>query len=802
MKRYLLFILSFLWWSCNSATFSDGQYRIAKIDQGYQIMGPEDRIQLNFFKKGLIKVTLLDQSEHDFSFVEQQELMMPELREYRDSLVMIGDQLRLMISKSPLTLTLQDENGNKLTTLTSTQLKGKKRQIKFERHKVEAFYGMGQKTIGVNRIGHAFSTTNNHQGGYSKAYENLQVNIPYVYTDQNFGIFIDNSYTGYFDLCKADSAAWHYESNGGQMVFYFTTGQDLQALQNQYFQLTGFPALPPRWVFGLMQSKCSYKNEQEVKSVVKEFQTHDLPLDAIILDANWFGGYDDGSHNMGNFTWLKSNFPNPKSFMQDLKSQGIKTLIINEPQINVSSENFDFLDQKGWLMKVGDSSYVLPSFWAGSAALLDLTHPDAQQWLWQKQKANLDLGLDAFWVDLTEPDVSTEEGQFFGGEEPKIHNIYSYLFAQLLDQGMKKDFPDRRLYNITRAGTAGMHKFGAFNWSGDAAKNFEALELQIPMLIGCSMSGMPHFASDIGGFTNAWDRIGDWQSYDGPKARTTPELYTRWFQFGVFSPILRPHSGEDQPCEPYAFDQQTLDITRDYLKLRYRLIPYIYSYAARTSFEGEQLIKPLFMKYKDPVTPAVERSYLFGDFLVAPVYREGVRKQTVYLPQLAEGEKWFDFWSDQEYAGGLEHQVEAGLEKIPVFVSSGTIYPLADEVMRADQLDQSHLSIVAYSGAGSFKLYEDDGLSRGYERGHYGWTQFDLTPKQKGLHLKVSATGEQAYDSRSFTIILKDVAEAGSLIINGEKLQEGAYKYDASKKQLIFECEKKKGQDLEIQVEV
>ncbi len=800
MRILLLFLLG-LFSACQTVKFTDDTFTFKQEGKDFFINGPSDSLQVNFLANGNIRLAFLNQPENDFSFIDDKQFILPKVIEHQDQLLLQGATSALKISKSPWQISLLDQQGKTLSVIRAYEKSAKKSKVIFSAEKVEAFYGMGQKTIPVNRKGYAFSTVNNHVGGYSKPYENLQVNIPYLYTDRKFGVFFDNSYTGNFDLCKTSPNQWSYQTDGGQMVIYFTVGEQLQDLQNQYFALTGYPSLPPKWVFGLMQSKCSYQDDKEVYKVVEEFQANQLPLDAIILDANWFGGYNDNSHNMGNFTWEKNHFPNPKGFMQKLKDRHIKTLIINEPQINQSSENFEFLKQQGWLMKVQDSAYVLPSFWAGSAALLDLTNPSAQDWLWKKQKANLDLGLDAFWVDLTEPDVSTTAGQFFMGEEPKVHNIYSYLFAQVLDRGMKQDFPDRRLYNITRAGTAGMHKFGAFNWSGDAAKNFDALALQVPMLIGCSMSGMPHFASDIGGFTNAWDQIGDWQAYDGPKARTSPELYTRWFQFGVFSPILRPHSGEDQSCEPYAFDQQTLEISRKYLNLRYRLIPYIYSYAAKTTFEGEQLIKPMMMKFDDPAVKQCDDQYLFGNLLVAPVVKEGADSQLVYLPKLGDGQKWFDFFDDQIYEPG-EQQVAAGIDKIPVFVSSGTIYPLADLAMNTASQTEDHLTVVAYRGTGAFNLYEDDGTSRAYETGQYSMTDFVMTAEENTIQFEVNQHGKLQNEMRSYTFDFRDIPQKPLLKVNGQAIAEDRFDYDENTKRLTFNHPQEGPQKLVISMQI
>lgn len=809
--KNLLFVLSvILFASCSQSKFNDGQYEFSSNNGVITVSHNEEAYYIEPYRSDIVKATFVTDKTQKveenpyFVILDKDQSLEYQVVELEDKLQIKTEEVIVEVTKSPFVVNFYDNDSNPILVSSKTpNNEDGQKTMYFKSPSDEAFYGMGQKSISVDRRGHAFHTRNQHIGGYTKEYGTMQVNIPYIYSSKNYGILFDNTYTGYFDLAESNSQEWSYRTDGGDYTFYFSKEDGLQELQNAYYDLTGYPTLPPKWTLGLMQSRCGYHNEEHVFRVVKKFDELGLPLDAIILDAFWFGGYgDDYPQLMGNFTWLKSNFPDPKGYMSKLKAKGIKTMTINEPQINVNSENYEFLMNKDWMMKVDGKPYTQNSFWAGAAALLDLSNPDAQAWLWQKQKANVELGLDAFWVDLTEPDVSTPEGLFYGGEEPKIHNIYSYLFAKTLSEGFKKEYPNKRLFNITRAGTAGMQRFGAVHWSGDASKTFDALKANIPMLVGCAMSGMPHYSSDIGGFTNAYDTISvPWNEYKGGPGVTTPELYTRWFQFGVFSPSLRPHSGEGQDCEPFAFDKQTLDITSDYLRLRYELIPYLYTYAHKTATEGEQLIKPLFMCFDDKEAVGRDFDYMFGDMLVAPIYEAGQTKREVYLPRLENGLKWVDFWNNKEYEGGKIYTVDAPIDKIPVFVKGGSVLVMGKCKRYVDEFPDESLCIKVYPGNNAeFTLYEDDGTTMGYTRGEFAETQIKTTNASNKLTISIERP-EGKYDGmveeRTWKVKLYQTDNVSKVLVDGTPA-----KFSTNKKDGCVEVEviQKTGETVNIEV--
>ncbi len=746
MVRIFCIIGAIIAMSCSS-NFETKNYKLTKTKNTVTIINAKKGTgyKLTPIAQEIVKVVFLHDStttEEKSYLTSLKDIKYPDysIKEKPDKVIISTNELIIEITKKPFVVNAYDNEGNKLIISNREPLvENNKKTLFFASDKNESFYGMGQKSIPVNRRGYAFDVYNRHIGGYTKEYANMQVNIPYVYTSNGYGVFIDNTYTGYVDLASNREDEWSYQVDGGTLTYYLVKGENLQELQTSYYGLTGYPTMPPKFTLGLMQSKCGYKSDKEVYDVIQQFEKYNLPLDAIILDAYWFGGYgNDYPKLMGNFTFYKKNFPDPEGYMAKLKAKGIKTILINEPQINHNSENYDYLASKGYLVaKKGDSiPFINESYWAGEASLLDLSHPGAQEWLWGKLKANVELGIDGFWVDLTEPDVPVENGEYYIGSDKKVHNIYSFLFAKIIWDGFQKDYPNRRVYNITRAGTAGMQRFGAVHWSGDASKTYKSFEYQIPMTIGAAMSGMPHYSSDIGGFTNAWDTISvPWNEYKGGPAITSPGLYTRWFQFGVFSPALRPHSGEGQACEPFAFNKEVLAITKNYLDLRYKLIPYLYTYAHKTATTGEQLIKPLFMEYTGPIVDTMNRQYLFGEMLVAPVFEPDQTSKNVYLPS---GTKWYNFFTNETYEGGEMYSVAAPLDVIPVFVPEGAIIPLGKIKQYMDESPDDTLTLKVYAGKdGAFTLYEDDGETYDYENGEYATTRIIVEDNKNELHIAI-----------------------------------------------------------------
>ncbi len=714
-------------------------------------------VEFKFLRDDIVQVMFFPDSSdivYDESFVVIQNCIPTRwiLQEANDRFLIQTDSIVIRIDKNPFRIYFYDRAGKLLLKERNAGgfgYTGKEKYVFFEIQPDEHFYGLGQKGIEIDRKGYAFSTYNQHIGGYDSPLKTMQVNVPFVQSNYNYALYFDITFPGYFDFGVSVQSTWYYRTEDGVMNYYFIYASSIKETLKKYFWLTGFPPIPPKWSFGFLQSKFGYRNQSEAESIVNTFIQKNIPIDAIILDLYWFGW-----GNMGNMTWDRSNWNDPNAMMSNFKSKGVKTIVISEPYINVSSFNFSIADKnKFFAFDSAGKTYVFQNFWATPSSLLDLTNPQAQLWWWEKYKNLLNEGVSGFWTDLGEPENHPDFLNHQLGSTRKVHNIYNLLWAKTLYDGYKKDFPDKRIFNLTRSGFAGIQRFGVVTWSGDVRKSFNGLKVQIPMLIGMTMSGIPYHNSDIGGFTGG---------------TTTSELYIRWIQFGTFCPVMRPH-GHDQPLEPWAFGESVEKIVRKYIELRYRLIPYIYTYAYKTWKYGETLIKPVLYEFPDdPNVYNLSYEYLFGDFiLVAPVFIDGQRKRDVYLPS---GCFWASYWTGEIYSGGKTIQVNAPLEQIPVFVRIPSIIPMAKLKRFVDETPDDTLYIEIYPGDVDFELYEDDGETNGYRKGEFAITKLECEKTNDFIRFNIGdAKGifPGQVDRRCWFLKFNLINNFDSVVVNG-----------------------------------
>lgn len=630
------------------------------------------------------------------------------------TLEMANSSSKVILRKSNMTFTFTDLSG--LILLGQSDADGFEkiqhvRSISFQ-IKSEALYGMGEKGIDLNRRGYFFDTYNRANYGYNNALSTMKINIPLLTTTGNYALFFDNEYPADVDL----KDKIRYSARGGFMTFYFIEG-NLKKQLKAYHELTGYQPLPPKWAFGFIQSKYGYKTEAEVKTIANSFRSKGIPADAIILDLYWFGV----ENNMGNLSWNASGFPNPAKFVSDMNSLGFKIIPIQELYLTTGSRLYSSFSSQNLLGKTSAGNpFVIGGFWAGSAGLVDITNPAAQQLWWNESKSIMNSGISGWWTDLGEPENHPGDMLHFSGSSEKAHNTNNLLWAKTLFNGFNSDFPNQRFFNLTRSGTAGMQRYATFPWSGDVDRSFNGLSLQPTIMLGMSLSGIGYESSDLGGFAGQ---------------ATTPELYMRWLQFGAFNGIMRAHTSQNDP-EPWRFGTQAQTIVTDYIKLRYSLFPYLYTLASKYTFEGEPIVRPMIYNFPDnPNVLNMSDQFMLGDnILIAPVLKEGQTSRDVYFPENA----WFKLNSDmKDYYYGNE-TFNTNIISIPVFVREGSIIPTIPVKQNLNQsvLDTLILTVYGYFGKG--ELYEDDGTTLAYKTGSYYKSEFDVNnlifTKPKGFN--------------------------------------------------------------------
>ena len=681
------------------------------------IQSDSSAVRLAFYASDIVRIEFVSLASAPSlsSLVVVREPLDRLLLSVRDTdslLVCSTTALRIQCSKHPLRVTISDSTGRVLLAEASLKEpvgKDGSHAMTFRLHAADHFYGTGERGTALDKRGLIFESYNIQRGGYETPLPTMNINVPLLCSTNGYALYFDNFSRGIFDLGGTDSTMFSYAAAEGEIPVYVMAAPSIPGQLEKYTWLTGRQPLPPRWAFGFIQSKNRYESEAEVRSIARTIRERGFPCDAIVLDLAWF-------KHMGDLAWDTTAWPTHRKLVDDLLADGIKTVLITEPYIVQPSTGFAQAAGKGFLATDSTGKpFLLERWWSCrgcAAALLDMTNPDARQWWWSRHPAAFGTSVAGIWTDLGEPERHPREMRHHLGAAESIHNVYNLLWAQTIFDGFSTLRPGKRVLNLTRSGFAGIQRYGVLTWSGDVARSFGGLSVQLPMLLNMGMSGIAYHGSDLGGYA---------------RMRTTPELYIRWMQFGTFSPTARAHgAGENvhgYATEPWMFGPEAEQISREYIRLRYALLPYIYTLARENFVAGMPLARPLF--FADPSDARLlndPSSYLWGDaFLVSPVVEPGAREKMVYFPK----GKWIDFWTDKVVTGGDSLRVNAPLDRMPLFVRAGSIIPMAPVMSYTDERPIDTLIIRVYpttAAADSFMLYEDDGESLEYQQGAFALT--------------------------------------------------------------------------------
>lgn len=619
-------------------------------------------LQILPFTDKVVKFLFSDEKGNFDNKPSQTVMMQPgkvnaTLQETPQKLLFKVGSLLITLNKNPMSIAVE-QNGKTLLGAVNNGIfwKNDAKGIQLGINPNSAYYGGGSRAIELNRYGKYLKLYNNAWYGYTRGADHLNVTVPFLLSSNLWGLYFDNTDKAYFDIGKTLPDVLEYGTKNGNLCFYFMTGVNYPDLLMQYAHLTGTQPLPPRWALGYIQSKFGYRTEEETRQMVAKMKAAGFPIDAVVLDLYWFGD----AINMGDIDWNRTQFPEPEKMMHDFTQQGISTILITEPYFTTQSKNFTDANEKQlFATDTAGNTFVIKDFWAGSAGLLDIFKPKAQDWFWDLYHARIKEGVAGWWCDLGEPERHPAEIQHINGSAERVHNLYSLEWAEMLHQNYRKFYPQTRLFTLIRSGFAGMQRYGAVTWSGDIQRSFKGLSIQPSIMLGMGLNGFGYMHSDLGGFT------------DGPQDE---ELYVRWLQFGMFNPIVRPH-GFQVPPEPIHYSQQAQNIVRRYAQLRYALLPYNYTLAWENSTTGTPLARPLF--FYEPQNSQLLNTddvYYWGkNLLIAPILQSAQTERTFYLPQ----GYWFNFFTDQLYQGGKNITLPVTLENIPVLVRAGSFIPTA-----------------------------------------------------------------------------------------------------------------------------
>ena len=654
--------------------------------------------------------------------------------------------------------------------------------------KDEAIYGLG--TIQNGRM--------NRRGEHKRMEQsNLEDFQNVLQSIKGWGLYWENYSPTQFD---DDVTGMTFTSEAGEGIdYYFMYGGNADGVVAQMRYLTGDVPMFPLWTYGFWQSKERYKTAAETESIVDQYRALQVPLDGIIQDWQYWGS---------NYLWnamdfLSEDFATGPQLIENVHAKHAHFMISIWASFGPQTQQFRELNEKGLLLPFGTwpqsgLSHIWPPRmdYPSGVKVYDAFSPEARAIYWKYLKTLFDYGTDAWWMDSTDPDFfDPRESDYahpvYGGTWRSQRNAFPLETVRGIYQSQRKDYPDspKRVFIMTRSSYAGQQHYGSNMWSGDVNSSWDMLRKQVPAGLSFSLTGNPNFNTDIGGFfCNAYNTKGPGSAPQNPQFQ---ELYVRWMQYGLFCPVFRSH-GADAPREIWQFGKKgepVYDAIEQMIRLRYRLIPYLYSTAWQVTSNNESYLRPLFSDFAaDRKVWDMTDEFMFGRSILAapildPQYTDekiirtdamtgwdrkdagaesavlvdftAPKTATKYLPK---GATWYDFWTNQCYKGGQSVRLETALNRVPMFVRAGSILPLGPEMQYVGEKAWDNLELRVYPGAdGSFTLYEDEGDNYNYEQGAYATITFRWHDKARQLTIG-SRQGryEGMIQSRQFTVVLPD----------------------------------------------
>jgi alpha-D-xyloside xylohydrolase len=673
----------------------------------------------------------------------------------------------------------------------------------FALDKDEAIYGLGQQQRG--KLSLRNTRINMVQG-------NTDDYVPFLVSTKGYGLFWDNYSPTVFED-KPENTSFISEV-GDCIDYYFMLGGNIDGSIAGMRELTGQAPMFPLWTFGYWQSKERYKSQNELVGVVSKYRDLGVPLDGIIQDWQYWGN---------NYLWnamefLNSDFPNPKKLVDDIHNMNAHLIISIWSSFGPQTKQFREMQPKGMLLNFGTwpqsglDSWPPNREYPSGVQPYDPYNPEARDIYWRYlNKGLFSLGIDGWWMDSSEPDhldfkPSDFDLKTYLGSFRKVRNAFPLMTVGGVGEHQRAASSDKRVFILTRSAFAGQQRYGSMTWSGDVNSSWQSLRNQIPAGLNFSMSAIPYWNTDIGGFFAAAYNRG-WNDGSGAQNPSFQELYVRWLQFGAFTPMMRSH-GTDIPREIYNFGKKgetIYDAIAKTINLRYSLLPYIYSAAWGITNSQSTMMRALVMDFNDKKVVDMNDEYMFGkSILVAPIVNaqytpEAIVKSNeqtgwdkkdasndtkvepvtfaqpksskVYLP---EGTAWYDFWTNEKINGGQEIAKATTIDEIPLYIKAGSIIPFGPQVQYATEKKWDNLEIRVYPGAkGEFTLYEDENDNYNYEKGVYSTISFTWNDAKRSLTVndrKGSFPGMLA--TRKFNIVVIAAGQKNNKAItySGKKL--------------------------------
>jgi alpha-D-xyloside xylohydrolase len=614
---------------------------------------------------------------------------------------------------------------------------------RFSPSPTEAFYGLGQHQSGLF----------NYRGATIElGQNNTDVAIPLLISSKGYALMWNTAALTYVDN-RFPSEITFSAIAGKSIDYYFIYGPEMDTIIHEYRSMTGHAPMLPKWAYGFFQSKDRYISLDEIQKIAQRYRAEHIPLDAMVQDWFWWKNEGDPDFN--------ANFHDVPKDLDALHKENVHTMISVWGLLDPASETYKTLDAQKLLIP--------------GAHVYDPSSQQARDIYWNRLPGKLlAQGWDAFWLDSAEPeefwphmgDAILRNKQLAIGNGAEYTNVFPLLHTLGVQDHWKETTDRKRVFLLTRSAFFGQQRVGATVWSGDVYTSYWALSHQVPAGLNFALSGYPYWTTDIGGYWPAFPGVIEQPAYQ--------ELYARWFEFGTFCPIFRTH-GHRPNNELWTYDKVEPTLIR-YDKLRYRLMPYIYSLAWKVSSEDYTIQRPLVMDFRsDEKTWNIGDEFMFGPaILVNPVLKANATHRGVYLPP---SPAWYDFWTGAATPGGQEIEAEAPLDRMPLYVRAGSILPMGPEIEYATQNPGGPIELRIYRGAdGEFNLYDDAGDSYDYEKGQHSVIPIRWSDSAALLTI---GTREGTYpgmiETRAFRIVLVGSAHGTGVEVTGKADKEITY---------------------------
>jgi alpha-glucosidase len=721
IRYYYLFVFSLL--ISNASLFAQtspvkgiGAVKSVNItDQRVEITTDNAFAQISVYSPSVIRVRIDKQElQRDFSYavIAQPIKTKVAITQTAQEIDITTDSLKARITKLPFAVTFyttdgqiisQDEPGLTTSWVNESVTTYKKMQDG------ERFIGLGEKTGNLDRKGNGYTNWNTDSFGYSTQQDPIYSTIPFyigIHHQINYGIFLDNTYQTDFNFGASNNRFSSFGARGGEMNYYFIYHKHIADIITSYTALTGRMKMPPLWSLGYQQNRYSYYPETEVFRIAQTLREKKIPADGITLDIHYMDHYKV-------YTWDKSRFPDPKAMNDKLKAMGFKLTVIVDPGVKVEKGYGVYYRglAQNIFVKYPDSTNYTGEVWPGLCHFPDFTNPKGRAWWGTEMKKYGDDGISGIWNDMNEiatwgqkmPDNIIFDYDGKKASHLQSRNVYAMQMARASYEGAKVAF-NKRPFILTRAGYAGFQRYSAI-WTGDNRSEDSHMLLGVRLLNSLGLSGVAFTGMDIGGFAG------------GPST----SLYARWIQIGAFNPYFRNHTAVNtKSAEPWTFGEEVTEIARNYISLRYKLMPYLYSAFYEATQTGHPVMRSLAIDHTfdaNVYNEQFQNQYMFGSaFLVAP-FEGDAKAGKIYFPPGT----WYNLYNGEVQAGGQQKLLEVNMQKLPVYVKESSIIPMQSLVQSTSEKPTDTLVVHVYKGAvnNSFVYYEDDGESYNYETGGF-----------------------------------------------------------------------------------